>query len=179
MIDYLYYILGFLFVVMALKTSQILVGRRPRGLGVKDGKFLAKIQSRPNNVSSQANRQEDPAHYVKPLSFPSPTQNKNQQQQDDAAYAMGRLMTVLLGMPLAKIVTTEGNTYLHAEFTSPHLGLFVDDVEFYIDIASRLIHVRSASRSGHSDFGVNRNRVETIRKKWQEQSASTIKTTNQ
>lgn len=45
---------------------------------------------------------------------------------------------------------------------------FVDDVEFYFpETTSKeiIIHVRSASRIGYSDFGVNRKRIEDIRKK--------------
>jgi len=36
-------------------------------------------------------------------------------------------------------------------------------VEFRIDEAAGVVHVRSASRKGYWDFGVNRRRVETIR----------------
>jgi uncharacterized protein (DUF1499 family) len=39
----------------------------------------------------------------------------------------------------------------------------VDDVEFCFDTDSSLIHVRSASRTGYFDFGVNRKRIERIR----------------
>ncbi|MDQ6965890.1 MAG: DUF1499 domain-containing protein, partial [Mariprofundaceae bacterium] len=53
--------------------------------------------------------------------------------------------------------------YLHATFTS-RLFRFVDDVELHRDAASGVVHIRSASRVGHSDFGVNRKRVEVIRK---------------
>ena len=40
---------------------------------------------------------------------------------------------------------------------------FVDDVEFGYDPVRRLLHVRSASRLGRRDFGVNRERVEMLR----------------
>jgi uncharacterized protein (DUF1499 family) len=53
-------------------------------------------------------------------------------------------------------------TYLHAEARSL-IFRFVDDVEFLIDPGQRRIQVRSASRIGYSDFGVNRRRVERIR----------------
>jgi uncharacterized protein (DUF1499 family) len=43
---------------------------------------------------------------------------------------------------------------------------FVDDVEFYLDETSQVIHVRSASRLGQSDLGVNRQRIEAIRNKF-------------
>ena len=64
-------------------------------------------------------------------------------------------------MPRTKIVT-ENETYLYAEFASNLMG-FVDDVEFYLDKTAGVIHVRSASRLGQSDLGVNRQRIEAIR----------------
>jgi uncharacterized protein (DUF1499 family) len=42
----------------------------------------------------------------------------------------------------------------------------VDDVEFYAEPASQVIQVRSASRLGKSDLGVNRQRIELIRNKF-------------
>jgi Protein of unknown function (DUF1499) len=42
---------------------------------------------------------------------------------------------------------------------------FVDDVEFWLDRTANVVHVRSASRLGKSDLGVNRKRVEQIRTK--------------
>ncbi|MBD0265996.1 MAG: DUF1499 domain-containing protein, partial [Tolypothrix sp. Co-bin9] len=58
----------------------------------------------------------------------------------------------------------ESNDYLYAEFKSALMG-FVDDVEFYLDPKAKVIQVRSASRLGQSDLGVNRKRIETIRAK--------------
>jgi uncharacterized protein (DUF1499 family) len=59
-------------------------------------------------------------------------------------------------------IVTEQELFVHTEFTSA-LFRFVDDAEFFIDDANKVIHVRSASRVGHSDMGVNRKRVEEIR----------------
>ncbi|HOW77583.1 MAG TPA: DUF1499 domain-containing protein [Candidatus Competibacteraceae bacterium] len=56
---------------------------------------------------------------------------------------------------------TGRNQYLHVEFRSAVFG-FVDDMEFYFSPPGT-IQVRSASRTGYSDFGVNRERVETLR----------------
>jgi uncharacterized protein (DUF1499 family) len=64
-------------------------------------------------------------------------------------------------MPRAKVVTAEPN-YLYVEFTSKLMG-YVDDTEFYLDEKAGVIQVRSASRLGRSDFGVNRERIESIR----------------
>jgi uncharacterized protein (DUF1499 family) len=52
---------------------------------------------------------------------------------------------------------------IHAEFRSRVFG-FVDDVEFFFPAGQRVIHVRSASRTGYSDFGVNRKRIERMRR---------------
>ena len=52
--------------------------------------------------------------------------------------------------------------YLYAEFRSKLMG-FVDDVEFLADPAAGVVHVRSASRLGRRDFGVNRSRIEALR----------------
>lgn len=65
-------------------------------------------------------------------------------------------------MPRTKLVD-EDESYLHFEFTSLLLR-FVDDVEFLFDEKIGTIHFRSASRIGYGDFGVNRRRMEEIRK---------------
>jgi len=71
-------------------------------------------------------------------------------------------------LPRAKIVSVEDN-YLHVEFRSA-IFRFVDDVEFLVVIpeeqrpTEQRIHFRSASRVGYSDFGVNRRRMEQIRR---------------
>jgi len=56
----------------------------------------------------------------------------------------------------------EEEHYWRIEFRS-RVFKFVDDVELLFDRQNKLIQVRSASRVGHSDFGVNRKRVERIR----------------
>ena len=40
---------------------------------------------------------------------------------------------------------------------------FIDDVEFFVNKDKGVIDVRSASRLGESDLGVNRERIESIR----------------
>ena len=124
-------------------------GVRPANLGLKDGRF-APCPSSPNCVSSQS---PDKEHAVDPVTYTTSTPE-----------AMADLRKVLLQMKRARIAD-ESDSYLHAEFTSA-LWRFVDDVEFYFDDATKTIQVRSASRLGHSDFGVNRKRVEEIRTLW-------------
>jgi uncharacterized protein (DUF1499 family) len=101
-------------------------------------------------VSSQA----DPAdleHYIEPIRF-----------KGSAHEAIAAARKAVEGMPRTTVVRDEGN-YLHAEFRSRLLG-FVDDVEFTYDAQAGVLHVRSASRLGRRDFGVNRARVEELRR---------------
>lgn len=58
-------------------------------------------------------------------------------------------------------ITQNEESYLAATFQSKWLG-FVDDLELRIDMETRLVHIRSASRVGHSDFGVNQARVDKL-----------------
>jgi uncharacterized protein (DUF1499 family) len=119
-------------------------GTRPDNLGVKDGRFAACKPS-PNCVSSQADP-ADQEHYIAPLAF---------------AGTMRELRRAVESMERAAVIREEGN-YLYAEYTSKLMG-FVDDVELLLDEKARLVHVRSASRLGRRDFGVNRERVEKLR----------------
>lgn len=123
-------------------------GQRPRSLGLKDGK-LAACKRRLNCVSSQADP-GDAQRYVAPIPF-----------RGTAAEALAAARSAVERMPRAIVVRAHEN-YLHAEFRSKILG-FVDDVEFTFDQAAGLLHVRSASRLGRRDFGVNRKRVEALR----------------
>jgi uncharacterized protein (DUF1499 family) len=83
------------------------------------------------------------------------------------AETMQRLKKVLASLPRTRIVEERAD-YVRAEVTS-RLLRFVDDVEFFLDSSSQLIHFRSASRMGYADFGVNRTRMEIIRRAYLEQ----------
>jgi uncharacterized protein (DUF1499 family) len=78
------------------------------------------------------------------------------------AEAKQALKEIVRSLPRTNLVE-ENETYLHYEFTSLLLR-FVDDVEFLFDDETKTIHFRSASRTGYSDLGVNRRRMEEIRK---------------
>ena len=75
---------------------------------------------------------------------------------------MEQVRSVVENISEAKVVESDTN-YLRLEFTSS-LFRFVDDVEFLQLKADGVTHVRSASRLGYSDLGVNRERIERIRK---------------
>jgi uncharacterized protein (DUF1499 family) len=80
------------------------------------------------------------------------------------AEARERLRGVIASFPRTRLVTLLDN-YIHCEFTSA-LFRFVDDVEFHFDDTTKTIHLRSASRTGYSDLGLNRRRIEHIREKF-------------
>jgi len=115
---------------------------------------LAPCPASPNCVSSLAT---DAEHFTEPLHFTG-----------DATLAWHRLKSALGTESRLSIVEDTGS-YLHAEARSL-VFRFVDDIEFVLDPDAALIQVRSASRTGYSDFGVNRRRVERIRKAFSEQT---------
>lgn len=137
-------------IVLSLLTLCGCSGNKPE-LGISNGQ-LKECPETPNCVSSQT---VDAEHYIEPIYF-SGTKNETKE----------RLLEILKESKRVKIITQKSN-YIHAEFTSA-LFRFVDDVEFYFpeEQAERtIIHVRSASRIGHSDLGANKKRIEIIRSK--------------
>ncbi len=121
------------------------------GGGVIAGKSrLAPCPKTPNCVSSKVPMDK---HYVAPLRYMG---NK------DDAYR--KLVDLISSQQRAQIVAEEAN-YLRVEFKSALFG-FVDDVEFMFSEDQPVIDIRSASRVGYYDFGVNRRRVEHIRNQW-------------
>jgi uncharacterized protein (DUF1499 family) len=127
-------------------------GQRPPDLGVHDGR-LKRPSDTPNSVSSQAALYAGAgADYARiaPLAF-----------RDKASDAMERLQAVVASMPGVRLIESRPD-YLYAEFTTRWLK-FVDDVEFFAPPGTQTIELRSASRLGRKDLGVNRARIEAIR----------------
>jgi uncharacterized protein (DUF1499 family) len=139
---------GFAIHVATASGDTVFSWKRPDNLGVKEGR-LAPPKTTPNCVSSQA-AASDTEHYIAPIPF-----------KGDAASAMTAARKAVEGMRDATVIRQEG-AYLYAEYRSK-LMRFVDDVEFFHDDKAGLIHVRSASRLGRRDMGVNRARVESLR----------------
>lgn len=150
----LFLLLSLLFAVVLLIGAKLALsgslasfsGVAPTNLGIQSGQ-LAPCPSTPNCVSSFA---KDSEHKIEPLTYTSAPE-----------VAFNDLKSVIKNLERTKIIT-ETDNYLDAEFTSQLMG-FVDDVEFYLDKAENVIHVRSASRLGESDLGVNRQRIEKMR----------------
>jgi uncharacterized protein (DUF1499 family) len=135
--------LGLMGVVLILAGCG---GRMPRDLGARNGR-LADCPNSPNCVSSFA---RDKQHGIEALEVVG-----------DPEAAWTALRAVLEGMPRMEIVGSAPG-YLHAVQTS-RLMRYRDDLELLLDAPASRIHVRSASRVGYGDMGVNRARVEAIR----------------
>ena len=123
----------------------------PDNLGLKN-QLLSPCPGTPNCVSSQ---EKNSQHRIQPITF-----------EGSLELAKERLHRVINSMRGTRIITQDV-VYWHVEFTTQLLR-FIDDVEFYFDGSQSLIHVRSASRQGYWDLGVNRRRVETIRSRFEE-----------
>jgi len=127
---------------------------KPLHIGVRESK-LTPCPDSPNCVSSQGS---DNACTVAPLTYDS-----------EAGKVIADLKVVVGSMKGVTIVS-ESAAYLHVEFQSDFFR-FIDDVEFVVDDAAKVVHVRSASRVGYYDLGVNRRRVEKIRQAWNQKKA--------
>ncbi len=154
-------ILAFIVIILPLLLLAagqfgLLKGRAPTEPGLREGKLKPPSRT-PNSVSSQADawpKGEYAVEYatIEPFAF-----------TQDSALAMNRLRDVLAGWPGARIVENSPD-YVYVQFETRWLR-FVDDAEFLLDPAERVIHVRSASRLGRRDFGANRARIEAIRRR--------------
>ena len=120
-------------------------------IGVENGR-LRQCPSTPNCVSSQAT---DTRHFVEPIHIHATLPE-----------AKNYILKALDKLKVSNRVIVVEDNYIRVEFFS-RIFRFIDDVEFYFPNASSnelLIHVRSASRAGYYDFGVNRRRIEMIRR---------------
>lgn len=111
------------------------------------------IQPCPDTPNCVSSRDRDESRSIRALSFEGP-----------ADEAWGNLRTALLEEPRTAVIS-EGTWTLRAESTS-RIFRFVDDLEFQLIPDEHIIDVRSASRVGYWDLGVNRRRIERIRERF-------------
>jgi uncharacterized protein (DUF1499 family) len=144
-----------LLIVFAIAAGQLgfLQGTPPADLGVREGRLKPPSVTE-NSVSSQAALYPD--HPQRKYADIAPLALKG-----DGPATIARIKAIVEGMDGAKVVKSEPG-YLYAQFTT-RLMKYVDDVEFWFDPAANVIQVRSASRVGRGDLGVNRKRVEAVR----------------
>lgn len=109
--------------------------------------LLPECPDTPNCVSSQA---RDSSHLVTPFKL-----------KVEPLEGWEAFKRILADQPRTQITRQSANT-LHAEETS-RIFRFVDDIDAILDATAGVIHIRSASRLGYSDLGVNRKRIERLR----------------
>ncbi len=148
----LIYLLILIVAIIAAGRLGLFRGKQPPGLGHIDGKLSPPKLGATNSVASQ--HQEQDYHSIAPIRFNG---------EPDAALA--KLALAIGTIEGASIVKNEGG-YIYAQVQTKWMQ-YIDDLEFLLDNKERVIHVRSASRLGSKDFGVNRTRIEAIRRKFE------------
>ncbi len=123
---------------------------------------LSPCPDSPNCVVSEMI--DDDSHFISPVRYPAT-------MAEDSMDLVKQVIQEIGG-----VITIEEEVYIAAIFTSKFFG-FVDDLECRIDQTNHAIHLRSASRVGHSDFGANRKRVERISTLFQQKINTTAPTT--
>ena len=109
---------------------------------------LSKCSTKPNCVCSEY--VDDIDHYIRPIKSTNTIDINDISKASDTIQEMGGA------------IRSETDQYIAATFTSRIFG-FVDDLEVRADQNHRVLHIRSASRIGYSDGGVNRERVEIFK----------------
>jgi uncharacterized protein (DUF1499 family) len=120
----------------------------PKGLGISDQGALKSVPKSPNCISSQADP-TDKIHYMAPWSF------------EDKDSAKTKIEKIITDFGATKVVSNTEN-YIHAVFTTGWMK-YRDDVEFFFENDTKLIHFRSASRIGYGDNGVNYKRMKKLK----------------
>jgi len=132
--------IGFVaYIVMAVMSQKA-----PNDLGLQNGQ-LPPCPDTPNCVCSESHTQGDKQHFIEAIPGDKATWDRLKQEVQSQG----------------GVIQKDKNNYIHATFSSS-IFRYVDDVELRFDEANKLIHIRSASRMGKSDFGVNRARVENL-----------------
>ena len=126
--------------------------QNPIGVKVVNSKVQLKpCPDSPNCINTEFS--ENTSHYIPPLIY----------HKENSAEVLGKAEQLILDMG-GHIVQNKGN-YIAATFTSM-IFRFVDDFEIRNDEENHTLHIRSASRTGYSDFGVNKKRVEAFLKQF-------------
>jgi uncharacterized protein (DUF1499 family) len=151
--DYVIFLALFVTLLLVAGRLGMFRGNVPASLGVQDGK-LKRPADKPNSVTSQADlwpdaKQKDHAR-IAPIVL-----------QGDGKATLAKIAAVITDLPGSQIIK-RSDDYIYAQFTTAVMR-FTDDVEFWFDPAAGVVQVRSASRVGRKDFGVNRARIENIR----------------
>lgn len=131
-------------------------GTMPDNMGWRaaEDRFKRCPQTTPVTNCVSSTDPTDTTTYIAPIPFSGSVEE-----------AHTELIRIINAMPRSEIITND-DTYIHAVFRSLAFN-FPDDTEFYIDAENSMIQVRSASRLGMGDGGINRNRVNSIKEQFQ------------
>ena len=134
------------FVIVAFIISFFILGvisKSVKAPGLVEGK-LSKCPNKPNCVCSE--QKDDVNHYIDPIVIP----------QNITSDPLPILKKVIIDM--GGTICTEKENYIASTFSSSIFG-FVDDFEIRVDSIQKVIHIRSASRVGYGDMGVNKKEL--------------------
>lgn len=153
------FLTGLIFLSLYLSALLAIprISPRPSGLGVANGQ-LKPCPGTPNCVSTQSSSNDA---YEKRQPLPNPSVAASSGKK-----GIERIAAIVSNMPRTTIIE-QTDSYLYVEFRTKALR-FIDDVEFYADEETGLLHYRSASRLGREDFGVNGKRMDEIVARYQE-----------
>lgn len=124
-------------------------------------KIFNSCPESPNCVSSLADNKQQ---FIAPIPYAG-----------ERAAVQQKLLEILNSFKRVRITRLD-HSYIRAEVKSLIFG-FVDDVEFYLDDDQKVVHIKSASRTGYSDLGVNRRRLEKVKAQFAESDLSREETT--
>lgn len=144
-----------IFIIIVLFFILGFMSKTGKAPGLIEGK-LSQCSTKPNCVCSEIKLNDE--HYIEPVLV----SDKNGEA------SLNSMKQVIQDM--GGVLQSENKNYAAYQFTSEIFG-FVDDLEIRLDMKQNLIHIRSASRVGYSDRGVNRTRVEKIRENFKKKLA--------
>jgi len=129
-----------------------IISKSGKAPGLVEG-TLSKCPNKPNCVCSE--QKDDVHHYIDPIIIPQNT-------EFDTLPILKNIIRYMGGA-----ITAKSENYIASTFSSSIFG-FVDDFEIRIDPIEKVIHIRSASRVGYGDAGVNKKRTELLKKLYKE-----------
>ncbi len=141
----LYIVIGIILIIGLLFVALSITSRKQPELGLLNG----QLRACPTTLNCVCSEQPVAGPVIEPLNYTTIAKD-----------AWSRMKQAIV--ETGGIIMTEQGGYLHAQYETP-LMRYIDDVELRIDENNQLIHIRSASRVGHSDMGANRKRVIRIR----------------
>ncbi|OUL36680.1 hypothetical protein BV372_06155 [Nostoc sp. T09] len=144
------FLLSITFAIFLTLTSSLIFPAAAWAVSSSLGVNNAHLSSCPASDNCVVSQDADSKHAIDPIAY-----------HVDRNAAKETLLKVLTVVPRTEVIENTDN-YIHA-LSKSRIFKFVDDVEFYFPPNESVIHVRSASRVGESDLGVNRRRLEQIR----------------